>query len=81
MIKKLRYYARFVVVCLLLDRRDYVQELLEELRREVRNYDKKFSPPDSAEWHLVVSELAEFLRVSRPIQLGLGLGLPLGLGS
>ena len=62
MIKKLRYYARFVVVCLLLDRRDYVQELLEELRREVRNYDKKFSPPDSSEWHLVVSELAEFLK-------------------
>jgi len=62
MIKKLRYYARFVVVCLLLDRRDYVQELLEELRREVRNYDKKFSPPDSSEWHLVVRELAEFLQ-------------------
>lgn len=80
MIKKLRYYARFVVVCLLLDRRDYVQELLEELRREVRNYDKKFSPPDSSEWHLVVSELAEFLKADEIMEVtGLPRAQPLAL--
>merc|ERR1711934_765464 len=55
MIKKLRYYARFVVVCLLLDRRDYVQDLLEELKALVAQYDKHFNPPDSSEWHLVVN--------------------------
>merc|ERR1719482_1377797 len=58
MIKKLRYYARFVVVCLLLDRRDYVQnDLLEELQKEVKAYDATFQPPDSVEWRVVVSEL------------------------
>lgn len=62
MIKKLRYYARFVVVCLLLDRRDYVQDLLEELKALVAQYDKHFNPPDSSEWHLVVNELADFLK-------------------
>lgn len=62
MIKKLRYYARFVVVCLLLDNRDYVADLLDELQREVRQYDERFSPPDSSEWHVVVQELEEFLK-------------------
>jgi len=62
MIKKLRYYARFVVVCLLLDRRDYVQDLLRELDELVKEYDRTFNPPDSSEWHLVVRELGDFLK-------------------
>jgi len=61
MIKKLRYYARFVVVCLLLDRRDYVQDLLKELGILVDEYQNNFNPPDFREWHEVVRELREFL--------------------
>ena len=58
MIKKLRYYARFIVVCLLLNNRDIVQKLMDELSGLVDDYIKIFKPVDSTEWQCVLHEIA-----------------------
>jgi hypothetical protein len=63
MIKKLRYYARFIVVCLLLNNRDIVQKLMDELSGLVDDYIKIFKPVDSTEWQCVLHEIAAFLEV------------------
>ena len=63
-IKKLRYYARFIVVCLLLNRRDVIAGLLEGLKSLVSDYTSEFKPSDSAEWDVVLSEISTFLDVS-----------------
>jgi phage-related protein len=63
MIKKLRYYARFIVVCLLLDRIPIVKQLMEELTKLVAEYTEVFKPSDSAEWNVVLSEISTFLEV------------------
>ncbi|KAI1321320.1 hypothetical protein EDD11_006657 [Mortierella claussenii] len=60
MIKKLRYYARFTVVCLLLNNRDILPTLKEELAALVKEYTTIYRPPDAAEWQLVVQEVASF---------------------
>lgn len=39
-VKKLRYYARFIVVCILLDYMPTVKELIEELRESINEYEK-----------------------------------------
>lgn len=65
-IKKLRYYARFIVVCLLLDRIAIVKKLMEELTTLVGEYTETFKPTDSAEWNVVLSEISTFLEV-KPI--------------
>ena len=62
MVKKLRFYARFIVVCLLLNRDDYVKKLMEELIGLVDDYQNTFKPTDS-EWGVVLSEIATFLEV------------------
>ncbi|CAJ0760172.1 14202_t:CDS:1, partial [Entrophospora sp. SA101] len=61
MIKKLRYYARFIVVCLLLNNREIVQKLMDELSGLVDDYIKNFKPVDSLEWQLVLQEIGTFL--------------------
>lgn len=38
MVKKLRYYARFIVVCLLLKKMKLVRELVIELERQIQDY-------------------------------------------
>lgn len=63
MIKKLRYYARFIVVCLLLNRTDVVRKLMEELTGLVNEYTQAFKPNDAAEWNVVLSEISTFLEV------------------
>jgi hypothetical protein len=63
MIKKLRYYARFIVVCLLLNNRDIVQKLMDELTGLVDDYIRIFKPVDSTEWQSVLNEITAFLEV------------------
>jgi hypothetical protein len=63
MIKKLRYYARFIVVCLLLKKNDVIKKLMDELMTLVDEYTKVFKPSDSAEWNVVLSEISTFLEV------------------
>ena len=62
-VKKLRYYARFIVICLLLNRRSLVLQLVEELQALVEQYVKEFKPPDAPAWRLVLQEVTLFLQV------------------
>lgn len=62
--RKLRVYARFIVVCLLLNKRENVQRLLKQLREDVSIYKRQYrSPPDVGEWKMVIQELSSFLEV------------------
>lgn len=67
MIKKLRYYARFIVVCLLLNKKSFIKVLIEELSILVSDYAKVFNNADSAEWSVVLSEITTFLEAERKI--------------
>ncbi|KAF9999873.1 hypothetical protein BGZ65_004832, partial [Modicella reniformis] len=60
MIKKLRYYARFTVVSLLLNNRDILSTLKEELKELVNEYITTYKPQDASEWKLVVQEISAF---------------------
>ena len=63
MVKKLRYYARFIVVCLLLNRNVIISQLMNELTQMVEDYNNNFKPSDYAEWNVVLSEISTFLEV------------------
>lgn len=65
MIKKLRYYARFTVVCLLLNNRDIMASLKEELKDLVNEYITVYRPPDASDWQLVLEEVTSFTNVGR----------------
>ena len=64
-VKKLRYLARFCVVCLLLNKHAMVRALLDELQTTVDLYaqliGKPLDAPEMSEWAVVSSELAAFL--------------------
>ncbi|XP_069465537.1 protein SCAI isoform X3 [Ambystoma mexicanum] len=60
-VKKLRYYARFIVVCLLLNKLDIVKELVKELSDEIEDYTHRFNTEDQVEWNLVLQEVAAFI--------------------
>ena len=61
MVKKLRYYARFIVVCLLLKRMKLVRDLVRELAKHVDDYTSTYEPDDQMEWSLVLTEIKSFL--------------------
>ncbi|ENN79886.1 hypothetical protein YQE_03705, partial [Dendroctonus ponderosae] len=61
MVKKLRYYARFIVVCLLLRRMKLVRELIVELDRHIADYTSTYEPDDQIEWSLVLDEIKAFI--------------------
>lgn len=61
MVKKLRYYARFIVVCLLLRRMKLVRELIAELDRHIADYTSTYEPDDQIEWTLVLDEIKGFI--------------------
>ncbi|XP_040180811.1 protein SCAI isoform X2 [Rana temporaria] len=60
-VKKLRYYARFIVVCLLLNKMDVVKDLVKELSDEIEDYTHRFNTEDQLEWNLVLQEVAAFI--------------------
>lgn len=61
MVKKLRYLARFIVVCLLLKKSRQVRELIVELSRQIDDYVKIYDPEDQLEWQLVKNEINDFI--------------------
>lgn len=63
MIKKLRYYARFTIVCLLLNHRDIISTLKKELDELVKEYIATYKPTDANDWELVVREISDFANV------------------
>ena len=77
-IKQLRYFARFVIICLLLNRRDEVWQLLQEFQALISAYVMKYKPPDSAEWRGVINEITVFLNadVAMPVPRAPGQAVP-----
>lgn len=61
MVKKLRYFARFIVVCLLLKKNKQVKELIRELSKQIDDYVKIYDPADQLEWQMVKNEINEFI--------------------
>jgi hypothetical protein len=62
-VKQLRFYARFIVTCLLLDRRPVVNTLVEELSNLINEYSNIIrGAGETQEWHLVLQEITLFLQ-------------------
>jgi len=62
MVKKLRYYARFIVVCLLMKRMKLVRELVVELDKQIADYTSTYEPEDQLEWTVVLDEIKSFVK-------------------
>ena len=69
MVKKLRYYARFVVVCLLLKKMKLVRDLARELAKQVEEYTNAYEPEDQLEWSLVLSEVKSFIEADSVVNV------------
>ncbi|CAF3648141.1 unnamed protein product [Rotaria sordida] len=69
MVKKLRYYARFIVVCLLLKKTKIMRELVRELNRQIDEYVKAYDPDDSLEWQLVLNEISTFIDIDNKLNV------------
>ncbi|GAB5590008.1 hypothetical protein Unana1_04908 [Umbelopsis nana] len=67
MIKKMRYYARFIVVCLLLNNSDDIRHLISELEAFVDEYVKTFKPGDANEWQMVIEEITTFMDAEKKL--------------
>uniref|UniRef100_A0A3B5L0Y0 Uncharacterized protein n=1 Tax=Xiphophorus couchianus TaxID=32473 RepID=A0A3B5L0Y0_9TELE len=68
-VKKLRYYARYIVVCLLLNKMDLVKVLVKELSEEIEDYTQRFNTEDQLEWNLVLQEVAAFIEADPAVVL------------
>lgn len=64
--KQLRFISRFITVCLILNRRDMVQQLLNQLKLLLDDCKRTFQDTDFKEWKLVVQELLRFLKADTP---------------
>ncbi|XP_055701430.1 protein SCAI isoform X2 [Phlebotomus papatasi] len=67
MVKKLRYYARFIVVCLLLKKMKLVRELVVELDKQIAEYTTTYEPEDQLEWSLVLEEIKGFIKAEAAV--------------
>jgi len=69
MVKKLRYLARFIVVCLLLKKSNQVKELIKDLSKNIDEYIKIYDPEDQLEWQLVKNEINDFIEAESVLNL------------
>ncbi|KAK6232647.1 hypothetical protein SCA6_002720 [Theobroma cacao] len=60
--KQLRFLARFLMVCLVLNRREMVHQLVNQLKMLVDECKRTFQDTDFKEWKLVVQEIVRFLK-------------------
>ncbi|ORX49859.1 hypothetical protein DM01DRAFT_1367959 [Hesseltinella vesiculosa] len=67
MIKKMRYYARFIVVCLLLNKEDNLKLLVSDLEILIDEYSRIFKATDGKEWQLVLHEITSFMDAERKL--------------
>ncbi|KAI8388311.1 protein SCAI [Radiomyces spectabilis] len=67
MIKKMRYYARFIVVCLLLNKDDNIRLLISELEGLIDEYTKSFKMSDAKEWQMVLDEISTFMEAEKKL--------------
>ncbi|KFK30563.1 hypothetical protein AALP_AA7G278000 [Arabis alpina] len=59
--KELRFYARFLLVCLIVDRKDMVFHLSDKLKVLVDDSKSNFKETNFKEWKLVVQEITRFM--------------------
>jgi hypothetical protein len=64
-VKQLRYQARMLVVCLLLDRGEMARKILEEWLDAIDAYTRRFKVSDAAEWHAMSQEAKAFIAADR----------------
>ena len=69
MVKKLRYFARFIVVCLLLKKNKQVKDLIRELSKQIDDYVKIYDPADQLEWQMVKNEINEFIEADNIVNV------------
>ncbi|KAL0686607.1 hypothetical protein Bca4012_086284 [Brassica carinata] len=60
--KELRFYARFLLVALIVDRREMVLHLAEKLRALVDDSKSNFRETNFKEWRIVVQEITRFTK-------------------
>ncbi len=66
----LRYYARFIMVCLLQQHFDKVSSVSLDLHKWVQHYVSHLAPPDAQDWLAVVRELRVFCHACLPAASG-----------
>ncbi|KAK4366991.1 hypothetical protein RND71_014871 [Anisodus tanguticus] len=64
--KELRFYARFLMVSLILNRSEMVKVLVEQFKAIVDDSKAAFPGTNFKEWRLVVQEIVRFTRVHSP---------------
>ncbi|KAG6593771.1 Protein SCAI, partial [Cucurbita argyrosperma subsp. sororia] len=60
--KQLRFLSRFLIVCLVSNRREMVHQLVNQLKMLLDECKKTFKETDFKEWKLVVQEITRFLK-------------------
>ena len=63
-LKKLRYYARFTVVAILMGKYKLTERLVRELEVEVGNNSRNSEAEDVSEWKSMICGINGFLKVS-----------------
>lgn len=79
-IKKLRYFARYIVVGLLLKRVKLVNELVREFAKSLNDYNHVYEPEAQLEWSLVLQEIKAFIDAEAIVEVTSGIGHPDGPG-
>lgn len=79
-IKKLRYFARYIVVCLLLKRMKLVKDLIREFSQSLQDYNHVYEPEAQLEWSLVLQEIKAFVDAESLIAVVSGASHPDGPG-
>lgn len=79
-IKKLRYFARYIVVCLLLKRVKLVKELIREFSQSLNDYSHVYEPEAQLEWSLVLQEIKAFIDAESIVSVVTGASHPDGPG-
>ncbi|VFR02427.1 unnamed protein product [Cuscuta campestris] len=79
--KQLRLISRFLTVCLVLNRREMVLQLVNQLKMLLDECNKAFQETDFKEWKVVIQEIAKFLKADtaffniRPLRYSIVLDL------
>ncbi|KAH9621807.1 hypothetical protein KSS87_021133 [Heliosperma pusillum] len=64
--KQLRFLARFISVCLLLNRREMVHQLVNHIKMLLDECKRSFQDANFREWKLVIQEIVKFLKADTP---------------
>jgi hypothetical protein len=62
-----RYYARFIVVCLLLNKMNVVRDLVQDLEAQIADYNSAYEPDDHVDWTHVLDELKAFVKADSAV--------------